>query len=491
MPLATIIKFFGHLHPVLVHLPIGILLMAALFHFLAYKKKYEGLQQAVKYLLLFGMLAAIASCITGFLLSQSGDYDESLADKHQWFGISVAIVSAVAYYFTIKNISYIKSSMLLLTVLIFITGHLGGTLTHGEGYLTKPFSAEAENKTVFKPLPDVQQAIAYNDIVQPILQSRCYNCHGSSRQKGKLRLDDSSFIVKGGEDGNVLVPGNISESDLIKRILLSPDNNDHMPPKGKPQFTAEQIELLSWWIASGADLHKKVAELNQPEKIKPYLTALQNGEDEAVPALTDIPETEVEKAPEAALDSLRKLDVAVNTVAQNSNYLMVNFISVDSVSAIHLALLKALQKQIIWLKMGNIKINDSVLSVVGNLLALTRLSLSKTNVTDKELSCLNSLPHLQYLNLAFTNVTAAGLNKLNALKNLKELYLYQTGINGDGLSTLKKIFPGMMIDTGGYNVEFMATDTTGLKEPPNKINTIEILMKKQLQFPVLNSFYSV
>ena len=358
----------------LVHLPIGILLLAFIFHLLAYKKKFEVLQPAVKISLLLGMLAAIVSCITGLALANDGEYEDALVSKHQWFGIGVAVAAILAYAFAVKNSSLIKWIMPLLAALIFITGHLGGSLTHGEDYLTKGFSSGGVNNAVLKPIPNVQQAVAYNDIIQPILQSKCYNCHGPNKQKGKLRLDEPSFIDKGGEDGKIIVAGSAGESEMIKRLLLPLDNEDHMPPKEKPQLPKAQIELLNWWINSGGDYHKKVAELNQPEKVKPYLAALQSGaEEKTVVTATDIPEKPVDKAPDDIIQKLKALDVAVNTVSQSSNYLQINFVAVDSVTAQQLQLLKTLGKQIAWLKMGNTKINDSVMSVVGKLPSLTKL----------------------------------------------------------------------------------------------------------------------
>jgi uncharacterized membrane protein/mono/diheme cytochrome c family protein len=467
--LLTITEFIGRFHPVVVHLPIGILLLAVIFHLLAYKEKFAMLQPAVKYSLLLGMLAAIASCISGFLLSQSGDYDEALVSKHQWFGIGLACVSVFTYFVIEKNLRLVKWLMPLIALLIIITGHLGGSLTHGEDYLTKPAVAkDSAGNVLMKPIPNVQQAIAYNDIVQPMLQARCYNCHGPAKQKGKLRLDEPSFIDKGGEDGKVIIASSAGESELIKRILLPLDNKDHMPPKEKPQLTKEQIELLNWWVNSGADYHKKVVELNQPEKIKPYLAALQSGSAVNELATSDVPEEKIGKAPDSIVNELRKLNVAVNNVSQGSNYLSVNFVAVDSVTAQHTQLLQQIGKQIAWLKLGNTKINDSLMSAVGKLPSLTKLFLNNSNATDKSLLYINKLSKLQYLNLSSTAVTAKGVNSLNSLKNLRQLYLYETGINAEGLASLKKILPSALIDTGGYTLQFLPTDTIIVKDKPKK-----------------------
>lgn len=453
----------------LVHLPIGILLLAAIFHFLSYKKKFEVLLPAVKFSLLLGMLAAIASCISGLLLANSGEYEEELVSKHQWFGIGVAVAAIVAYFLFTKNSAFIKWVMPLLVLLIIITGHLGGSITHGEDYLTKGLSSkEDDGKLVSKPIPNVQQAVAYNDIVQPILEARCYNCHGPNKQKGKLRLDEQAFIEKGGEDGKVIIAGSAGESELIKRILLPKDNEDHMPPKEKSQLTKEQIELLNWWVNSGADFHKKVAELKQPEKIKPYLAALQSGNNSSETTASDIPEEKIDKAPDDVIKKLKELNVSVNNVSQGSNYLSINFVAVDSVTSQHIKLLQPISKNIAWLKLGNTKINDSIMSVVGKMQSLTRLFLNNSNATDNSLRYLSSLSKLQYLNLSSTAVTAKGISNLNSIKSLRQLYLFQTGINAEGFVSIKKMFPSAMIDTGGYTVQFLPTDTMIVKEKPKK-----------------------
>ena len=54
------------------------------------------------------------------------------------------------------------------------------------------------------------------------------------------------------ENGAVLVPGKPDESPLLQRCLLPLDHDDHMPPDGKPQPTAEELAALRAWIAAGA-----------------------------------------------------------------------------------------------------------------------------------------------------------------------------------------------------------------------------------------------
>src|SRR6185295_11436646 len=174
------LESLGHFHVVLVHLPIGILLLACVFQWLERRPKFSSLRTATNIALLTGMSCAILAALTGYLLSFSGDYDEGLVITHQWFGISVGAVSIAMFYFHSKAAPFKTqlSISILLFVLIIITGHLGGSLTHGSDYLTKSWGLSSDTVAQRKPIPNVQEAIVYSDIIQPVLQQKCYSCHG-------------------------------------------------------------------------------------------------------------------------------------------------------------------------------------------------------------------------------------------------------------------------------------------------------------------------
>ncbi len=454
----------GSFHPLFVHLPIGVLLLAALFQFLSQKEKYQSLASAVGISLFIGMISAIASCISGYLLSGSGDYDEDLIFNHQWSGIALAIISILVWYLNRKgkNITWITGFMVLLIVL---TGHFGGSITHGSDYLTRAFSSEgsgqAEEKR--KPIPNVQQALAYQDVIKPILTSKCYKCHGPNKQKGKLRLDMPDFILKGGKGGKAIIAGNTDESELIKRILLSKESDDHMPPIEQSQLTKTELDLIHWWVSSGADFNKKVADLAQTEKIKPVLLSLQSEEKTEVALISDIPEKAVGQADAKVVQELLSRGVAVMPVALNRNYLSVNFVALDSITAKDLQLLESLSKQVIWLKIGDSNLDDNKLKSIVKLSSLTRLSLERTAISDAGIASLNSLSKLTYLNLVGTKITAKGLNQLKSLKELRQIFLFQTAISGAEFSQLSKSFPKTIIDTGGYKLQFLESDTVELK----------------------------
>lgn len=466
--LLTITEFIGRFHVLLVHLPIGFLLIGLLLQFLSSKEKHGISKQVIILIYLCGMIAAIASCITGYLLSLNGDYDESLLGWHLWMGISVAFVSAVLYV----RLRFGKTDMLykifsfVLLGLIFITGHLGGSLTHGDDYLTSAFSDSTVTDSIpQKKIPNIQQAYAYTDVIEPLLQSKCYACHSARKQKGKLRLDEPAWILKGGKHGPVL-SSDFEQSKMLKRILLPLDDDNHMPPRQKSQFTDDEIALIHWWITNGADFSKKVNELNQPDSIKPLLLALQSDHQKKMIPL--IPAEPVEAADEKSLQPLKDKEVVIIPVSQNSNYLQVSFFAASNISDADINLLLNVKKQLAWLNANNTNINDSALVVIGQCPNITSLQLNNTNITDAGLKAIAKLLKLQTLSLVGTKITLQGIMQLDSIKTLQSLYLYQTNVETKDWLALQKAFPKTAIDSGGYIVPLYSDDTVVVKAPVKK-----------------------
>ena len=463
-----ITEVIAHFHPVLVHLPIGILLLAILFHWLSSKEKFAGLSIAIPIAYLAGAITAILSCITGYLLSGTGEYDETTLNLHQWMGILVAFISSAGYLFCRnKNEQQLKWVSIGLAGLITITGHLGGTLTHGEGYLWKGISeSKKDSINAVKVITNAQEAIVYKDIIQPILQQKCYNCHAATKQKGGLRLDTEEWIIKGGKNGKILVPGSFDSSVVYKRIVLDPIEEKHMPPKGKPQLTEQERLLLQWWIASGADFTKKSKELSQTAVIKTALNALEKSE-VLETKRADIPDADVAKANETIIESLRKNSVTVFEISAKSNWLSANFVNCIKWNTDIEKQMTSLKDQLIWLKIPGAQLQESSWKTIAGFTNLRRLSAEHSNIADQDLAQLSALKQLQYLNLVDTKITLKGLLQWKS-NNLASLYINKTGIGFQEYNTLKTNFPKAIIDTGGYHVPLIATDTQQLHPSTDK-----------------------
>lgn len=467
--LISLTEFIGRFHPVLVHLPIGILLMGILLQWLSAYPKYNVSNNVIRIVLLIGTFSAILSCITGFLLSSSGDYETDLVSWHMWMGIAVAAASLLFLQriLTKKNDVGTKLTSISLLVLIVLTGHLGGSLTHGSDYLTAAFTSEPETIVKRKPIANIQEAMVYADVIQPVLQTKCYNCHNARKQKGGLRMDDPQRLLKGGKDGEVILPGKADQSELIKRLLLPEGDEHHMPPKQKPQLNEREIALIHWWIDGGADFSKKVKDLSQPEKIKPALLALQSNhlQPKAPPT---IPATEVEKADEKAVNALKDVGAVIVPVAQGSHYLMANFVTVPNLTDENAKRLLPLKKQLVWLKLNDTKITDNALATIAACTNIRLLHLNNTGITDKGLASLKALDSLQLLSLVGTKVTANGLVQLANLKKLQFLYVYGTNVKAADTGWLRKSFPKTAIDLGGYSLPFLESDTARVSAPKVK-----------------------
>lgn len=497
-----IIEFFGRFHPVLVHLPIGILLTGLILQGLSLYPKFGISNAVIRLVLLLGMFSALVSCITGYLLSLSGDYDEDLVSWHKWMGLGVWAISVLLLINLTKRqkntdadgqaygnrtspnqrssnlFSWGLSSVLLL--LIIITGHLGGSLTHGSDYLTSALNGKTGPAAATRPpIKDIQEAKVYADIVQPVLEANCYSCHGPQKQKGKLRLDDSAWIIKGGKDGPIIAASGkkrdssftdsslIRKSELVKRILLPADDEHHMPPKEKSVLKESEIALLQWWIGNGSDFSVKVKEMPHTGRIATYLLARQEGNagGGGANANTLVPSVAVGAAAEKDMEILKAKKVQLVPVARGSHYLSANFINAVHITDKDLSLLLPLQKQLVWIKLGGQAIGDSGMSVIGQCRNLTILELDHTRISDKGLLSLNSLPNLHVLNLTGTDVTAQGVISLSPLRQLQSLFLYRTKVNRMDWQVLKQHFPKATLDSGGYTVPAASLDTVNEMRP--------------------------
>ena len=90
---SDIILFFGRIHPLVVHLPIGFLLLAVLTEISVKWKKFEPLQNFIHYVWILGVISAFFAVLFGYFLSLSGDYNEDIIFWHKWGGIAVLLFS--------------------------------------------------------------------------------------------------------------------------------------------------------------------------------------------------------------------------------------------------------------------------------------------------------------------------------------------------------------------------------------------------------------
>ncbi len=464
----TLIQLFGRFHPVLVHLPIGILFLAFFFEFASYFSKFKKLRQAIQPSLFLGALFSIAAVLSGLSLSKEGGYDDHLLILHRNTGIATAIFTTLLYFLRKSAVTYFedKGKRKVVRIFLFIpligllslTGHLGGSITHGEGYLFS-FNSDADQEAPpkFKVMSASQadSAIYYSDVIEPILRSRCYSCHSSSKQKGQLRLDRPEFITKGGKHGEIINTLMTDSSELFKRLMLSLEDEHHMPPNEKPQLSSAEIALIQAWIEEGASFDHRLGSFKQVSKIKGYLNSVLSQSTRK----QLIPDVAVPEADRKSIAALRLLGVVVIPVGAETNYLSVNFINARTTTDKDLALLLPLKNQLLWLNVGRTNVTDEGLKTIGQLSNLTELNLEHTKVGDLGIEQLMPLKRLVMLNLVGSQVSNKSLVNIGRFTNLEKVFLYQTGVSSEGVDQLKKDRPKLEVDTGGYEMPRLVTDT--------------------------------
>jgi mono/diheme cytochrome c family protein/uncharacterized membrane protein len=265
-------NFLGHLHPLLVHFPVSLLVLAAAIELFSFRNFNGALRPAIRLLLYAGAASAILSVICGLLLNSTETYGSESLQLHQWTGIAVAVLAPVAaylhYLIVQKNktslINVFRSILFLTTTGVAVASHLGANITHGDQYLSAvlpwsdAYKNKAKTKTTLIALRDQgpavftpnQQLEIYTQ-VKTIFAHNCYSCHGAEKIKGDLRLDAKKFAFRGGKSGKDIITGDPHNSEIIRRLNLPAEHKEAMPSKGK-RLTEDEIALVSLWIEKGA-----------------------------------------------------------------------------------------------------------------------------------------------------------------------------------------------------------------------------------------------
>jgi hypothetical protein len=247
------------------------LVFAAFLEMFTIGKFQSKLRPGINALVVGGALSSMMAAAFGWLLAENEGISGTVLDQHQQIGIITSIICLFLLLFLfqtgIKNqldkIKLYRGILFTTTVGVIITGHLGASLTHGEDFLSEALPWNYDDS---KSLPLDIDLAAYASFdggltseaelrligeVRTILAHNCYKCHSGAKIEGDLRLDSKEFVFKGGESGQVILPGNPQKSELIRRINLPQHHKDVMPSKGDP-LSKEEISLLTLWIEKGA-----------------------------------------------------------------------------------------------------------------------------------------------------------------------------------------------------------------------------------------------
>lgn len=466
----------GRFHPLIVHLPIGFILIAIILKSLEIFKKEERYRPAFVLILRLSILASVAACITGFLLSRSGNYPDRDINFHMYGGLAL-VATTIGWYWLETNSSSSKYNRLCFGItglLLLLTGHWGGDLTHGKGYLLQGLPPQlrnilgGEDKDIALTfdISNIDSAMVYHDIVQPLLEARCYTCHSDKKQKGDLRLDDIQYIHQGGESGEPLFHSDLSKSQLYKALTAPMEDDLHMPPKGKTQLSVFQIEAIGDWVSNGGDINLLVQDAQPNAAIyKWYEDELSDQK------LFDnflIPEQSVSKADENVIKELQSSNILIQPVGKNSNFLEVSLINARDIEIEALQPLLGLVEQVIWLEMPNCELTEEKLALVNQLTTLTKINMAHSSLSETSLQNLANLSQLKTINLTGVNISPTDLEVLNKWTELKKIFLYQTNLNNEELIAIQQQYPALDLYTGGYQLPSIPEDTMVYKFIPKK-----------------------
>ncbi len=435
-------NFVGRFHPILVHLPIGFLLLGILMEWHQRTSKTEKLSNLIAYAWLLGAIGGAFAAFCGWWLGETGLYFEDDLFLHRWAGILIVIISFIGWQIKKNPEKYSRvkhhvANFLILGLLIF-EGHLGGNLTHGASYLFE-YAPDAlrnfmvDEKSDIVDLSKSDSVLVYNDLVKPIFEQKCFACHNDEVQRGGLNMASIDSMLVGGDEGPAFLAGNVIESELFKRVTLPQKNIKFMPPVGDI-LTYDEIKIVEWWIAEGAESDKKITDIAVTESVKPTLLRRYG--------LDTNPKPYYEMVSIAPLDSiaftnLEKNGFMVKMLGASNPLLDVKFTG-DAFTTEQLKSLEAAAEHITWLSLAQSNITDEGLATIAKFKNLTRLQLEKTNISDIGIANLSSLKHLEALNLYGTKVTNDCLSEIKKMESLKRVYLWQTGVTPTDAKTLEE-----------------------------------------------------
>lgn len=462
--LADGFRFAGHFHPVLLHLPIGVFVLILLQEFGRMVTRREVGEKGIGFPLLFGVMSAVLAVMAGFLLWKSGADDyagNDLAERHLWGGIAFAIVAVMTCLLKAwsqvlgwRPLSYRLPLFVAFCVMGFAS-HDGASMTHGSDYLTKYAPQSLRDLLGIEGERERSSAdlLVYEDVIEPIFERRCVQCHKAGKSKGRLQMDSFEMLVKGGKEGPGIEPGNAEASNIVVRMMLPHDDEEHMPPKGKPQVEDDELMVVKWWINEGADSSSRLADVEVPAAVDTIIAGLLQ-----IPAGdSDVDALAVHAGPLKRDPKLQGLVAklseqfpgAASFESQQSPYVTLSAVSLrEKLGDEQFEAFAPLLPHLVSADLSATRIGDRSVALLADAPNLRLLRLSETAITDSALDSLQGLQRLESLNLFGTQVTDDGVMKLAALEGLKRLYLWQTGVTEEGVRKLQAKLPGCEIVMG-------------------------------------------
>lgn len=438
--------FFGRFHIVMLHIPIGVFIWVATMEAGRFLTRGRW-NPEVTWTLAFGAVTAAGTATLGYLLLRDAG-STNLLIWHMWTGVAFGGLAMLTFlfHFSSRQKPYLVA-LLASMVMMTVSAHFGASSVHGAEYLTKYAPKWLQRISGEEPKPEPvatggQADTVFAKAIEPMLTAKCASCHSAEKAKGGLDISSLATLLKGGEDGPGVVAGKPEESHVLKRMELPLDDDDHMPPKSKPQPTAKEIALLKWWIGQGASGDQPMKDV--PADLVAAPTAPEPASAAAPVAKSD-PALRAKLSP-AVVQLNQEFPSLASFAGKDSTDVMVSTAAVrGGFKDDDIGKMAPVSGAVIDLDLGGSGVTDGGLSVLPPMGRLTRLRLENTAVTDAGLSALKSLSKLESLSLYGCAITDAGVPALADIPSLKRIYLGATQITPQGLEALKQKRPGLEI----------------------------------------------
>lgn len=472
---ADVVAFLGRLHPVVLHLPIGLLAGVALLELVGLFSRKSATRSAPVSLVVVAALSAIAAAVSGILWAREPAYGGDSLEWHRWLGIAVASLCTIAAIFRVGSffssrvglLRTYRLSLLAAFVIVGVTGHLGGTMTHGADFLTEPLFGSPKGPVQLPQRPTATTSASAPaadgpqfEAVAAFFTQRCISCHGESRRRGGLALHTPESLAQGGDRGPVVVRGDVAASELVRRLRLPVGERKHMPPSSKAQPSEEELHLIEQWVRSGAAcLPDAQPRTNSPdagvdvEDIDDVPPGEQDPADPYLKGSAPAQRDSTASAPAASVESIRALQSTLAFVApigEGSSLLAVDFAAARvTLSPGEIAeLLRPVAASVADLKIARRSLDDALAPVFGAMVRLKRLDVRGSTLSESCVQAIGSLPALEELTVVGATLPTTSVAQLLAGPMLTKAYLWKSNLAADEITKARAARPALIIDAG-------------------------------------------
>ncbi len=476
------LTFVGTLHPAVLHFPIALGIVAAIVELWGAVRRDPGPSSFALTAVWFAAIVAVVTATSGWFNAEFLNQGLSLnLFLHRWIGIAAAVLLIVLAISGSIIRARPKTSLsgawrmaLLATAgALGFTGHLGGSMVYGDGYITDALwaaidqteksqrdsaanAAKAQLGIVetpqvatavseiavpapVSPAPVVLSAggkssVDFSKQIVPILTANCYECHGNGKHKGGVHLDDWKWMTTERKGEWAVKPGDPAASLLVTNIELPESDDSAMPPTGKRVSSAD-IALIREWIVQGAS----PGDVVSPGAVSDNRWSLPER------SLTPDELARIQ----AQTPVMAQFGVTVQPLAQGSSNFEANAsLAAPPIGDAQVEKLVSLADFLVVLNLANSAISDLVGSFIVQFQSLRVIRIDHTQAGDQVAERLAGMQKLESINFVATKLTDAGLASLTKLKSLRRLYIWSSETTPEGSKQFRIDRPDVQLIDG-------------------------------------------